>query len=189
VKQFKEKPDLQTARQYVESGQYYWNSGMFVWKTATILEQLRRHLPDSYEKLVRIAENWPSRSAQQLADELYPSLQKISIDFAVMEKAERVLVVEMNCEWLDVGSFPALESICQHDEHGNTTAGAARSFAIDASGNVLVSEDEHLIATIGVEDLIIVHTPDATLVCRKADAQKVKQLAEQLAARFGGRYA
>jgi len=189
VEQFKEKPDLATAREYVDSGRYYWNSGMFVWRAETVLAELRRHLPDSYEKLSRIAADWPSPRGKELADELYPTLQKISIDYAVMEKAAKVLVVEMPCEWQDVGSFIALESLYEADQHGNIAAAAAKFIEIDATGNIVVSEDEHLIAAIGVEDLIIVRTPDATLICRKADAQRIRNMAERLATEFDGKYA
>lgn len=174
VRQFKEKPPLELAKRYVASGEYFWNSGMFVWRTATFLAQLARHLPDSHEKLGRIAAADGERRAA-LMRELYPTLTKISVDFAVMEKAERGVVVEMPCEWLDVGSWPSLREVLRPDEQGNVRAGAAHR-TIDAGGNILVADDGHLIAAIGVSDLVVVAGPRATLVCRREDAQRIKEI-------------
>lgn len=189
VRAFKEKPDLETARQYLASGEYFWNSGMFVWQARTLLDEICRHLPESHEKLSRVAWDWPSDQSTQLAAQVYPSLQKISFDYAVMEKARQVMVVEMPCEWIDVGSFPTIASMHPPDGAGNTSAGGATFRGIDAAGNIAISEQDHLIAAIGVEGLVIVHTPDATLVCRKEDAERVRGMAERLRDEFGGRYA
>jgi len=187
VQQFKEKPDTATAQQYVESGEFYWNSGMFVWRIATILAELEKNLPESYAKLMRIADGWGTSFGQQLAAEIYPTLQKISIDFAVMEKAERVIIVEMECDWLDVGSWPALADVVDGDDAGNTLA-APQTAVLDADRNILVSESDHLIAAIGVKDLIVVHADDATLVCRQQDAQRIKELVERIKADHGDKY-
>lgn len=173
VQRFKEKPALDVAQQYVASGEYYWNSGMFAWRTSAFLAQLARHLPDSHEKLGRIAAAGDKQ--KRLVRELYPTLTKISVDFAVMEKADRVLVVEMPCEWLDVGSWTALEQVLNADESGNIRAGAPHR-TLDATGNILVAEGDHLIAAIGVNDLVIVAGPNATLVCHKNDVQRIKDL-------------
>ncbi|MFW6065505.1 MAG: mannose-1-phosphate guanylyltransferase, partial [Planctomycetota bacterium] len=113
VSDFKEKPDHRTARRYVESGQHYWNSGMFVWKAETIGRMLEQFLPETAEKLRGVTDAVSEgRDYTDLLRQVYPTLEKISIDFAVMEKAPRVLMVELNCEWLDVGSWPALENVC-----------------------------------------------------------------------------
>ncbi len=189
VREFKEKPDLATAKHYVDSGQYDWNSGMFVWQAGTVLAALEHHLPDSYRKLCQVAEVWPGQQGQQLAAELYPTLQKISFDFAVMEKAAKVIVVELPCEWVDVGSFSTLESLYEPDDAGNLCVAASKYIGLGTHDNIIVSEQEHLIAAIGLEDLIIVHTPDATLICRKVDAQRIRELAAKLETDFGGRYA
>ena len=127
--------------------------------------------------------------SRQLASQVYPTLQKISFDYAVMEHAKKVIVVELPCEWVDVGSFSTLESLYDPDDAGNICVAEAQFTQIGSAGNIIVSEHEHLIATIGVEDLIIVHTPDATLVCRKVDAQRIKDLAARLEKEFGGKYA
>jgi mannose-1-phosphate guanylyltransferase len=189
VQDFKEKPDLVTAKQYLDSGEYYWNSGMFIWRAATVLREFQTHLPDAHKKLSQVAAEWPTDRGRELAGRFYPTLTKISFDYAIMEHAKRAIMVELPCEWTDVGSFSTLESLYEPDGHGNIRVAEARFAEIGSSGNIVVSEQDHLIAAIGVEDLIIVHTPDATLVCRKVDAQRIKDLAARLETEFGGRYA
>ncbi len=189
VQAFKEKPDLSTAKEYLDSGQYYWNSGMFIWRAATVLEEFRLHLPDTLKKLTRVAAEWSGPRGREVAGQVYPTLQKISFDYAVMERAKKVIVVELPCEWVDVGSFSTLESLYEADESGNICVAGAKLAQIGSAGNIIVSEQDHLVAAIGVEDLIIVHTPDATLVCRKVDAQRIKDLAARLEKDFGGKYA
>jgi mannose-1-phosphate guanylyltransferase len=188
VAAFKEKPALEVAKQYVESGDYYWNSGMFAWRADTILNQLAKHLPEAHAGIMEIAAAWGSSDQQAVLERIYPELPKISIDFAVMEKAPRVLVVEMNCDWLDVGSWPALADVLDADESGNVFA-AADAICVDANGNIIVGEDDHLVAAFGVSDLVIVHATDATLVCRKDDAPRLKELVEKVKERHGERYA
>ncbi len=189
VQAFKEKPDLETAKQYLDSGEYYWNSGMFIWRAATVLSEFQAHLPDTYKKLSQVALQWPTDRGRELAGQFYPTLRKISFDYAIMEHARHTIMVELRCEWVDVGSFSTLESLYEPDDDGNIRVAEAQFAQVGSSGNIVVSEQDHLIASIGVEDLIIVHTPDATLVCRKVDAQRIKDLAARLETEFGGRYA
>lgn len=187
VRSFKEKPDLATAQRYISSGQYYWNSGMFVWRTATILDEIRKHLPETQHAVERLAAVWSTPDGPRLAREDYPRLQKISIDFAVMEKAPRVLVLEMDLEWIDLGSWAAVGGAIGADRAGNTQT-APQVATLDAHRNILVSEDDHLIAAVGVEDLVIVHSPDATLVCRRDQIERIKDLVAQLQQRHGEKY-
>jgi mannose-1-phosphate guanylyltransferase len=187
VRAFREKPDLATARNYVSSGDYFWNSGMFVWRTATILDQLRLLLPESYAALQPLAAAWHTAQGPAMARTIYPTLKKISIDFAVMEKASNVLMVEMNLEWLDVGHWTSLPVVLGGDSKRNTTA-AGRAAVLDGKNNILVSEDDHLIATIGVDDLVVVHSRDATLVCRRDQVDKIKDMVARLDKDFEGRY-
>jgi len=187
VKQFTEKPNLAEAVKYIASGEYYWNSGMFVWQASTVLEQLKKHLPQTFESIDEIAQAWSSDSRQQKLERLYPKLLKISIDFAVMERADRVLVVEMNCQWVDVGSWPAIEAIVESDGDGNVTTGSHVSH-LGSRGNIVITESDHLIATIGVDDLVIVHSPDATLICKRRDAQSIKELVDNIRKEFGEKY-
>ena len=186
---FKEKPDHGTARRYVEGGKYFWNSGMFVWKVATIRQALQRFLPDSCGKLAAVGQ--AVRQGRDYAPVLagvYPGLERISIDYAVMEKADKVLMVELNCEWLDIGSWPALETVTELDEEGNVVL-ARSACLLDSARSIVVSEDDsHLLAVLGMDDCIVVHTPDATLVCNKSDAQRLKELVEAIEKQFGGKF-
>jgi len=186
---FKEKPAHQTARRYVESGKYYWNSGMFVWKLSAIRGALERFLPASMEKLAPVVEAVrDGRDPTGILEEVYPELEKISIDFAVMEKAETVMMIELRCEWLDVGSWPALENVTDLDEAGNVVV-ASNTTVLDSFRNIIVSEDDHLIAVLGMDDCIIAHSTDATLICNKADSQRLKELVSIIESVDGGKYA
>lgn len=184
---FKEKPDVETARRFVASGDYYWNSGMFVWRTEAILRALEEFLPDTTKTARELAATWGQMDLWGAATRRYERLERISIDHAVMEKAPRVLVVEMDLEWLDVGSWTALPSVLGVDAQGNTVA-ASNVAMMDARGNIIVSEDHHLIAAIGVEDLVIVRSSNATLICRRDQVQRIKELLAELEQRHKGRY-
>lgn len=188
VRAFKEKPDHQTARRYTESGQYYWNSGMFVWKVGAIRAALEEFLPSSMSALEPVAQ--ALRAGQDITEalaEAYPKLEKISIDYAVMEKAREVLMVHLDCEWLDVGSWGALENVCTLDEANNAVL-AENAVILDGTDNVIVAEGDHLLAVVGMEECVVVHTPDATLVCNKSDSQRLKQLVGLIEKRFGPRH-
>ena len=196
VQAFKEKPDKPTADRYVESGRYYWNSGMFVWQAKTVLGYLREFLPNSHGGLMQIADAWGTPRQQTVVANVYPTLPRISIDYAVMEPASRrpapdegVAVVEMPVEWLDVGSWPALAETLETDEEDNAIDAAATAL-LNSDANIIVSrEAEHLIALIGVSDMVVVHTPDCTLVCPKVEAERVRDLLEKVVTRkFGTRY-
>jgi mannose-1-phosphate guanylyltransferase len=187
VKKFTEKPSMTKAMKYLAGGEYYWNSGMFTWQAATILEQLKTHLPSTSKAIREIARAWSTDERDQTLERLYPNLMKISIDFAVMEKAQRVLVVEMGCHWVDVGSWPALESIVHADDDGNLST-EEHVVHLGSRGNIVVSEEKHLIATIGVNDLVIVHSPDATLICKKRDAGSIKELVDNVQSKYDAEY-
>lgn len=194
VQAFREKPDRATADRYVESGRYYWNSGMFVWRCDTVLGELAAHLPESYRGLMKIADAWDTPRRQPVLDETYPTLPKISIDYGVMELASQskgnaqVAVVEMPVQWLDVGSWPALAETLPADEHSNASHCDACVF-VDSDDNIIISDEpEHLVSVIGLSDMIIVHTRDATMVCPKSEAQRVKELVGKVKEKFGGRY-
>jgi mannose-1-phosphate guanylyltransferase len=187
---FREKPDLATAEEYVASGEYLWNSGMFVWRAQTVLEALADHLPATAEGLARIvaAPAGPERDA--VLAEVFPTLPKISVDYAVLEPAAaepgRVLVADLDVDWLDVGSWPALANTLERDGH-NTVHGLVAS--VDSAGNIVFSDDPgHLVALVGVRDSVVVHTADVTMVCPVSDAERVKQLLGAVEERYGSRY-
>jgi len=191
---FKEKPDKPTADRYVESQRYYWNSGMFVWRAATVLRELELHLPDAHRGLVRIAQAWDTPGQQAVLGEVFPTLPKISIDYAVMEPAAQhrgeaqVAAVEMPVSWLDVGSWPAVAEILSADADDNATD-CRLCVLLDSDNNIVISEDpSHLVATLGVSNMIVIHTRDATMVCAKDDAQRIKELVGKVKERFGEQF-
>ncbi len=192
---FREKPPLDLAEDYVRRGpeHYLWNSGMFVWRAATMLDCIRRYEPAVFEGLQEIARAWDGPSRGEVLGRVFPSLRKISVDFAVMERASRdpavaVAAIPMPLRWLDVGSWPSLAETCPKDAHGNALS-AERVAAIGSSGNLVVSSDPgHLVALVGCEGLVVVHTPTATLVCRSDQAEKIKELHAAVAEQFGAEY-
>ena len=185
---FKEKPDRHNARRYVESGQHYWNSGMFVWKLSAIRDALGRYLPASAAKLATVGQAVrEGKDYSAILREVYPGLEKISIDYAVMEKAQKVLMVELKCEWLDVGAWPALDNITELDEAGNAVV-APNTAILDSFRNVIVADGDHLLAVLGIDDCIIVHSSDATLVCNKSDSQRLKEMVDLLRQKYGKKY-
>jgi mannose-1-phosphate guanylyltransferase len=188
---FREKPDLATAESYLASGNYLWNSGMFVWRARTVLDALAEHLPETAAGLARVvaAARGPERDA--VLAEVFPALPKISVDYAVLEPAAaepgRVLVVDLDVDWLDVGSWPALAATLERDPQGNAVRGL--SVVVDGTGNIVFSDDpDHLVALVGVRDCVVVHTADVTMVCPVGDAERVKQLLAAVEERYGRTY-
>lgn len=180
VEEFVEKPGLETARAYLEDGSYLWNSGMFVWRASTILRKLEALLPDIYACLQELGEAFGSPGEKEALERIYPAIPKISIDYGIMERSKDVLVLEGDFGWNDVGSFDALEALYEADENGNLRYG---EFAGVDARNCICYSDNKLIAAVGVEDLIVVNTEDAVLVCRKDRAQDVKEIVEELRTR------
>lgn len=192
VHRFVEKPDAPRAQAYLDSGDFGWNSGMFVFSAKTFLSCLERFKPESHEGLTKIADAWGTDNQKAVLEEVYPNLPKISVDYAVMEPASTsdpdpkhpvsVCTVLADVGWLDVGSWPAYADTLTADDFGNRATGVTLH-ALDAGNNVVVSEPadtRHTVALLGVEDLIVVHTPDATLVMHKDKAQDIKKVHEQL---------
>lgn len=177
VEEFVEKPDVRTAKQYLEHGGYLWNSGMFVWKTSTILRYFKELLPDIYSYLLEIEAATGTDQEWETINRVYPTIPKISIDYGIMERAKEVLVLEGNFGWNDVGSWDALRALYDADENGNVIYG--EQIHIDTK-NCIAYAKSKLIAALGVEDLIIVEADDAVLVCHKDKAQEVRSIVEGL---------
>jgi len=178
VERFAEKPDEATAAEYVSSGQYFWNSGMFVWNAKTMLANLEKFLPEATQPLTRIHDAWGTADQQQVLEEWFIKLPKISIDYAVMEKSQEVHAVELDCRWLDLGAFRALADILNADSNNNVVA-AGSTELLDCKDSIVVTEDKgHLIAAIGIENLVVAHSPDATLICPVDKADRLKELIE-----------
>lgn len=179
VVEFKEKPDLATAEAYVASAEYAWNSGMFVWKASVILEQFEKFLPEVYACLTKIADAMGTDAEKDVIQKVYPTIPSISIDYGIMEKSDIVKVISAEMGWSDVGSWDNLGVLYEADEQENIFAGD--HLAIDTKGCITYSK-KRLISTVGVENLIIVETDDAIMVCDKNRAQDVKLIVEQLKA-------
>lgn len=185
VARFVEKPDAQRAQAYLESGQFGWNSGMFVWSAATVLDCIRRFKPEAYDGLMRIQQAWGTPDQARVLGEVYPTLPKISVDYAIMEPASRDAVVSvctvlMDLQWLDVGSWPSYGETLRPDPQGNRLGGVLtpeRAHVVDCQNTLAVSSDPgHTIALLGCKDLIVVHTPEATLVMPREHAEQLKTI-------------
>ncbi|UCE20612.1 MAG: mannose-1-phosphate guanylyltransferase [Gemmatimonadota bacterium] len=177
VEQFVEKPDLERARSYAESGEYFWNSGMFVWSVSTILEKMQQHMPQLYEGLIRISQSLGEGKERETVQGVYESLRPESVDYGIMEKAENVLVIPGNFGWSDVGSWASLAEVNPTDAEGNVVHGLF--VGIETADSVFVAP-EKLVAAIGVKNIVVVDTGDALLVCSKDRAQDVKTIVEEL---------
>lgn len=176
---FIEKPDRKTAAYFLEEGRYVWNSGMFIWRGDRLMAELAQQLPQAYAVLNRIAAALGSADAERVLAEAWPEMPRISIDYGIMEHADRVSVIPVDIGWSDIGSWGALLDVLTGDEHGNVADGEL--VAIDTHG-CYVRSAGRLVATIGLKDLVIVDTPDALLVCPRSRAEEVKELVARLAA-------
>jgi len=180
VTRFVEKPDAEAAARYVASGRYLWNAGMFVVGARRLLAELDRHLPVTSRAVRDIAAGTVDAAV------VYPTLPSISIDHAVMEKASGVVTVPASVGWDDVGSWAALPAVAGHDAAGNTVVGDA--VVLDGTGNVVMSDGDTLIATVGLSDIVVVKSGDAILVIRKDQAQDVRKVVEALSGSGRARY-
>ncbi|MEW6199970.1 MAG: mannose-1-phosphate guanylyltransferase [Planctomycetota bacterium] len=187
VAEFKEKPTRAVAEQYLASGEYYWNSGMFAWRAGAVLAELARLLAENAAGLKELAAHWETWGRSDESERRFAQLKKISIDYGVMEHAASVLLVEMDCDWKDLGSWVAIAETRTPDAAGNVAI-AEHALIVDGHNNIVVTESGHLIVALGVDDVVIVHSDDATLVCRRERVEQMKALAERRVAGFGPRY-
>lgn len=179
AKRFVEKPTLAVATRYLKSGDYVWNAGMFVWSVPVVETALARHVPELHAGLAPVrAALAKGKPLAPVLKRVYPKLTRISVDCAVLEKSDNVVVLPASFDWDDVGSWSAVQRHLTPDEAGNVTRGLA--LIEQGRGNIVFSENGHLTAVLGADDLIIVHTPDATLVAPKSRAQEIKLLIKRL---------
>ena len=180
---FVEKPNIRLAKQYVESGDYFWNAGMFIAPAALLLDVLSKTEPDLHASVMEIAESWDTPARDSVMKAKWAKLKRIAIDYSVAEPAAEkglVAVVPAEFEWHDVGDFASIAELQSQGRKGNLAVlGSARVLA-DSSSGILVSDTDRLVALIGLEDVIVVDTPDALLVTTKEHAQKVKSLVDVL---------
>jgi mannose-1-phosphate guanylyltransferase len=178
VIRFREKPNVELAEQFLKQGHFRWNAGMFIWSLASLVSVFERHAVELAEFVERV--HVTKDLAKALAEK-FPHLPKISVDYAIMEKAERVLMVEAGFDWDDVGGWLAVAKYFSRDSHGNIS-NESRLTTLDAGDNLLFSSQPKHVALMGVRDLIIVQTEDALLVCHRNDAEKIKHLVAQIPA-------
>lgn len=183
---FREKPSRAIAEEFLQSGRHYWNCGIFVWRATAILNALEEFQPAIFEGLQRIVRHTQTRDWQAAVEGEFPPLTSISIDQGVLEKARDVVVLEAPFNWDDVGSWLALQRLLGIDEDRNTISGW--HCGVETRGCIIRTTDQHLVATIGVEDLIIVQTPDATLVASKTNENSIRDLVAELERRGLERY-
>lgn len=174
---FVEKPSLEIAKEYVASEEYLWNSGMFIWKLSTIFKNFKKHLPEIYEGLIRIGQAIGTEKQEQTLVQEYNAFQSVSIDYGIMEKAKKIYTITGAFGWDDVGSWLAVGRIKNSNEFGNVISGNV--VTVDTK-NTIIQGGEKLIATIGLQDLIVVDTKDALLVCEKNSAGDIKKVLENL---------
>jgi mannose-1-phosphate guanylyltransferase len=189
VAQFREKPDRATAERFLAEGRFAWNSGIFVWRASAILDGLALHRPGLAEGLARVGRALGTAAEAETIAREYPLLERVPIDKAVMEdaaKAGNVHVLEVVYDWNDVGDWRALSALVPPDSHGNTLQG--RVLAHETRGTIVISDDGGLIATLGVEDLVIVHSGGAVLVARKDQLDQLKAVVEGLDPKGHGAY-
>lgn len=177
VIRFVEKPNIELAKEYVNSGEYLWNSGMFTWKVSSILGNMQKFLPDIYEGTEKICDHYGAEDFNEVLKSVFPTLSSESVDFGIMERANHIFTIPGNFGWDDVGNWLALERINPTNEYGNMVRGDVIS--INTKNSIIVG-GRKLIATVGIENIIVVDTEDATLICSKNSTQDVKKVIENL---------
>jgi len=181
VRSIREKPDFRKAQEFVQSGNFYWNSGMFIWRTSVILQEISLRLPNLYAGLMKIDQALGSAEEASIVSRVYKKLESISIDYGVMEKADNVFIIPGDFGWSDVGSWDAVWEISPRVGNGNVALKDSRTVFEDSEGS-LIYNPGRLTALVGVRDLIIVETKDALLICKKGRSQDVKKIVEKLQA-------
>ena len=178
VKQFREKPRREVAEEYLAAGTFYWNSGIFVWRAQTILDLLAQHEPTMFAHLEKIAAAMGTAKFQDVLQSEFERIQGTSIDYAVMERADEVAVIEAQFDWDDVGNWQSLQRLHGTDDQANTLVG--NCLAVETEGSILRGQPGHLVAAVGMKDCIIVHTENATLVANKHDEESVRKIVKVL---------
>ncbi|MDZ4778798.1 MAG: mannose-1-phosphate guanylyltransferase [Planctomycetia bacterium] len=174
VKKFREKPNAKLAEEFLAAGTFYWNSGIFVWKARTIADELQRRQPEMFAHLKAIVDAFGTDKYEATLEREFAAIKGISIDYAVMEHATDIAVIEAPYSWDDVGSWQAIARLLPSDADGNTVAG--KHLGINTHGTIVRGPDDHLIVTLGLKDCLIVHTPDATLVANKHDEEAIRKI-------------
>jgi len=180
VQRFTEKPDLPTAQRFVDSGEYYWNGGIFIWQVETILGEMANLLPLLHTELQAIAKNWDSSECQETLVEAWERVPRTTIDYGVMEKSSRVAVLPVDIGWDDVGNWATLSGLVDADTEGNVVRGDGQPLLLDTSDTYLYTTRDRLVSLVGLEGFVVVDTPNALLVCPKEKAQAVREVVKEL---------
>jgi len=178
VERFVEKPDLETAESYLNDGGYLWNSGMFIFRISTILDSFSRYMPGMLKAIKPLEDVLDTDEEEQLLSQIYPELEKISIDYGIMEHESRIVVIPGDFGWSDIGTWDALEDVIPPDDDGNVVHG--QHIGIDSKDCVIYGDGKQIIATIGLSDLVIVSSGDALLVCPRERIQDIRRLVEKI---------
>lgn len=178
LKRFTEKPSQKKAKEFFESGSFLWNAGIFAWRPTVILEEIKRHLPPLYKGLERIREALDTLREEEIIERIYPDLPKISIDYAVMEKTTKAVVIPADFSWDDVGDWQALERIFPKDEKGNIIKGLVRE--IKTTNCTLINREDKILGVIGVSNIIVINSKKGLLIVTKELCQEVKNLVDDL---------
>ena len=178
VKQFKEKPDRMVAQEYYYDRKHLWNSGMFVWKVDSILKALEKHMPQMYRSLMEHQETLGTKREKESLNNLYSQAEDISIDYAVLEKADNVLCVRADMIWDDIGSWLALDRIKEKDSDGNVVIG--NSLAVDSYETIIHNDGDGIVLTMGISDVVVVKTGDIVFVAHKTKIPEIKELLKKL---------
>jgi mannose-1-phosphate guanylyltransferase len=176
---FTEKPDFETATTFLASGEYTWNSGMFIWKADQAMSEFKRQQPKMYEQFILLAPTVDTPEYDRKLEEIWEKIDKISLDYAVMEGAEKMAVIPAEFGWNDIGSWAAMYDVLNLDQAGNVVKGNQSERVLLDTKNTLVYSDK-LVVTIGVEDIIVIETPDSLLICHKDRTQDVKEVVNHL---------
>ncbi|SHJ39447.1 mannose-1-phosphate guanylyltransferase [Thermoclostridium caenicola] len=178
VEQFIEKPDRESAKSYIESGNFLWNSGMFIWKVSVIMDNFKRYLPRIYDEMESYLKAKDEKDEMEALEKAYSRIKGISIDYGILERSNDVYVIPGDFGWNDIGSWDALGAIFPPDENGNIIK--ADFIEIDTKNSIIYGQGKQLIATVGLKDMIVVNTDDALLICPKTRAQEVKDIVDKL---------
>ena len=177
VKTFAEKPNHELARAFLESGDFLWNSGMFIFRIDTMMEEIKNYMPELFESLYRLSGNLLSNDFPKHLEDEYSKLKSVSIDYGVMEKSKNVYIIRSHFGWNDVGAWDEVYNIKEKNSEGNVNQG--RTVTINTK-NCLIINDQKIVATIGVEDLLIINTENGLLICKRGEAQSVKEVVDYL---------
>jgi mannose-1-phosphate guanylyltransferase len=182
VKEFKEKPDLKQAEIFLQNGEYYWNIGMYTWRADSLLKACKKHAPKIFEGVKKIQEAWGQESEKKTMDEVYAQAENISVDYALSEKADNLVLVPASFTWSDVGDWQIVYEAGKKDQNGNmiVNLGQKNEIYIFNSQNNVVQFSDRLVGLVDVEGMVIIDMPDALLICRKEKAQDVKKIVETL---------